>query len=268
VLSDLLVQSGLLREPTPGRIDFIHRTFQEYLAGKAAIEGNEIGLVLDHAFDVQWHEVIIMAAGHAQPWQRAELIRGLLDDRLRIVPRDENRTRIEQEFRRVVDGYFRGTLDDELRQRFDETFGGFLSGQERQVLLSEIYQGRISADGFAYSTGPTFSDVFELLQIRLASSDKLSMNLLPLACMQTAPQVDADLQEIMDDVARTLIPPKTLEVADSLGAAGRFVLDLLADCEPTSSVERAAIIRTAAVIGHPDGMSLIARHAGGDPRCS
>jgi hypothetical protein len=78
VFRSLLERSGLLREPVVGRIDFVHRTFQEYLAGKAAAENDEIGLLVKNAHDAQWREVVVMAAGHAQPEQCTELLTGLL----------------------------------------------------------------------------------------------------------------------------------------------------------------------------------------------
>jgi hypothetical protein len=78
VFRSLLERSGLLREPTVGHVDFVHRTFQEYLAGKAAAEDDEIGLLVKNAHDAQWREVVIMAAGHARPDQCAELLTGLL----------------------------------------------------------------------------------------------------------------------------------------------------------------------------------------------
>lgn len=78
VFRSLLERSGLLREPSVGQIDFVHRTFQEYLAGKAAAEDDEIGLLVRNAHDAQWREVLVMAAGHAQPEQCAELLTGLL----------------------------------------------------------------------------------------------------------------------------------------------------------------------------------------------
>lgn len=74
----LLERSGLLREPTVRRIDFIHRTFQDYLAGKAAAETDEVGLLLKNAHDDQWRDVVVMAAGHARPELGAELLTGLL----------------------------------------------------------------------------------------------------------------------------------------------------------------------------------------------
>ncbi|MGH3391825.1 MAG: NACHT domain-containing protein [Actinomadura sp.] len=79
VFSHLLNRSGLIREPVAGRVDFVHVTFQEYLAARAAIEAEDIGVLIEHAQDDQWREVIVMAAGHAQPRQRTELLRGLLD---------------------------------------------------------------------------------------------------------------------------------------------------------------------------------------------
>ena len=78
VFRDLMERSGLLREPAAGRVDFVHRTFQEYLAAKAAVDNDEIGQLVANAHDDQWREVVVMAAAHAQPDQSAELLRGLL----------------------------------------------------------------------------------------------------------------------------------------------------------------------------------------------
>lgn len=78
VLSSLIERSGLVREPVAGRVDFVHRTFQEYLAANAAVSDDQVGELINHAHDDQWREVVIMASGHAQPRQRDELLRGLL----------------------------------------------------------------------------------------------------------------------------------------------------------------------------------------------
>jgi hypothetical protein len=78
ILQFLLERSGLIRTPSEGRIDFIHRTFQEYLAGKAAVDDDEIGYLLKHATDDQFWDVIVMAMGHALPWQAEEFLRQLL----------------------------------------------------------------------------------------------------------------------------------------------------------------------------------------------
>lgn len=78
IFQDLLERSGLLREPTIGRVNFIHKTFQEYLSAKKAIEENDIGILIQHVESDQWKEVIILAAGHANIKQVENLIFGLV----------------------------------------------------------------------------------------------------------------------------------------------------------------------------------------------
>ncbi|WP_375466794.1 NACHT domain-containing protein, partial [uncultured Nostoc sp.] len=75
----LLERSGLLREPLLGRIDFVHRTFQEYLAAKAVLDRDDLGVLLNHAEDDQWREAIITAVGKGTRPQRRELLKGLLE---------------------------------------------------------------------------------------------------------------------------------------------------------------------------------------------
>ncbi|SHL66765.1 NACHT domain-containing protein [Streptomyces yunnanensis] len=78
VFRHLLHRSGLLREPAPGTVDFVHRTFQDYLGAKAAVEEGDFGLLLQHATDSQWEDVIRMAVAHARPRERAEFLRELI----------------------------------------------------------------------------------------------------------------------------------------------------------------------------------------------
>jgi len=84
VLRHLLVRSGVIREPVPGRVDFVHRTIQEYLTAKEIAEAGHIEMLLERAHLDQWRYVVIMTAGHANTPQRTELLIGLLDraDRL------------------------------------------------------------------------------------------------------------------------------------------------------------------------------------------
>jgi predicted NACHT family NTPase len=74
----LLERSGLLREPLMGRIDFVHRTFQEYLAAKAILSRDDLGVLLNHADDDQWRETIIIAVGEGSDKQREKILKNLL----------------------------------------------------------------------------------------------------------------------------------------------------------------------------------------------
>ncbi|MFJ9905051.1 NACHT domain-containing protein [Streptomyces sp. NPDC101152] len=74
----LMVRSGVLRMPVEGRVDFVHRTFQEYLAAESLIALNDIGVLIDHAHLDQWHEAVTMAVGHARLSERREILSRLL----------------------------------------------------------------------------------------------------------------------------------------------------------------------------------------------
>ncbi|MFJ8646915.1 NACHT domain-containing protein [Streptomyces sp. NPDC093546] len=78
VFAHLLIRSGLLREPVLGSVDFVHRTFQDYLGAKAAVESRDFGVLVRNANDDQWDDVVRMAVGHARVEERARLLRGLL----------------------------------------------------------------------------------------------------------------------------------------------------------------------------------------------
>ncbi|WP_406306100.1 NACHT domain-containing protein [Streptomyces sp. NBC_00885] len=75
----LLLRSGLLREPSVGTVDFIHRTFQDYLGAKAAVEAEDLDLLAESGRDDQWEDVIRLAIGHARDGERAYLLRKLVE---------------------------------------------------------------------------------------------------------------------------------------------------------------------------------------------
>ncbi|WP_405842745.1 NACHT domain-containing protein [Streptomyces sp. NBC_01518] len=78
VLRDLLLRSGLLRQPADGVVDFVHRTFQDYLGARYAVEEGHLDVLTSHAGDAQWEDVIRMAVAHARPRERVVLLRQLL----------------------------------------------------------------------------------------------------------------------------------------------------------------------------------------------
>ncbi|MFI5930571.1 NACHT domain-containing protein [Actinoplanes sp. NPDC051494] len=79
VLDHMIQRSGVLREPVVGRVDFVHRTFQEYLAAREAADQGRAGALVAHAHLDTWRETIVLAAGHANAVVRRELLTGLLD---------------------------------------------------------------------------------------------------------------------------------------------------------------------------------------------
>ncbi|MER5472518.1 NACHT domain-containing protein [Streptomyces sp. NPDC002685] len=64
ILRFLLDRSGLLQERGDGAIQFIHRTFQDFLAAKEFHESGYIPELLEHAHNEAWRDVIVLAVGH------------------------------------------------------------------------------------------------------------------------------------------------------------------------------------------------------------
>ncbi|GLV79305.1 NACHT domain-containing protein [Streptomyces hygroscopicus] len=94
ILRHLLLRSGLLREPSANTVDFVHRTFQDYLGAKAAVEAWDVGLLTRNAHDAQWEDVIRMAVAHARPRERAELLGKLLVEAARWDPKASLRQKL------------------------------------------------------------------------------------------------------------------------------------------------------------------------------
>ncbi|MEU3255180.1 NACHT domain-containing protein [Streptomyces sp. NPDC006997] len=75
----LLVRSGLLIEPSDNVMHFIHRTFQDYLGAKAAVEDLDFDFIVSNAHLDQWEDVVRMSVAHARPRERPRLLNGLLE---------------------------------------------------------------------------------------------------------------------------------------------------------------------------------------------
>ncbi|WP_031050264.1 NACHT domain-containing protein, partial [Streptomyces sp. NRRL F-5650] len=78
VLRALVLRSGLLRRPGEDSLDFVHRTFQDYLGARYAVEEGHLDVLAGRADDPLWEDVIRMAVAHARPGERAVLLRRLL----------------------------------------------------------------------------------------------------------------------------------------------------------------------------------------------
>lgn len=79
IVTHLLERSGVIREPVPGQVDFVHRTFQEYLAGEEAMQDDQIETLVSHAHLDSWLQTIVLACGHGQRTQVNELLTDVLD---------------------------------------------------------------------------------------------------------------------------------------------------------------------------------------------
>ncbi|MGW2628413.1 NACHT domain-containing protein [Streptomyces chattanoogensis] len=137
VFRHLLLRSGLLLEPSPGSVHFIHRTFQDYLGARAAVEEGDFGLLTRYAVDAQFEDVIRMAVAHARPRERAEILRGLVahGDGIR-----SQRTRLRVHLLAMACLEHATELDPGVREEVRERTKAILPPRTREesMLLAEV----------------------------------------------------------------------------------------------------------------------------------
>ncbi|GEB53664.1 NACHT domain-containing protein [Streptomyces cacaoi] len=171
----LLVRSGLLREPAPGSVDFVHRTFQDYLGAKAAVEERDFGVLVQHAHLDQWEDVLRMAVAHARPDERAQLLGSLVR---------------------------RGDDEPDHRTR---------------------------------------------------------LHLLAMACLEHATKLDPAVRTAVEQRARALVPPRSIDEAKALAEVGPVVLELLPGPDELDAEEAQATVHAAAQIGTRAALPVLAR---------
>ena len=80
VLNFIATRSVVFRQQAVDEFDFIHRTFQEFLAAQQIVSSHEVALyVRQYGKDSEWHETIRLIAGHAEPADQATLLEALFE---------------------------------------------------------------------------------------------------------------------------------------------------------------------------------------------
>ena len=79
ILDFFVERSGIIREPEEGVIDFIHKTFMEYLAVKSICRNCDWSILVDHACNSNWKETIIMCFSEMGEKQVSQVLEELVE---------------------------------------------------------------------------------------------------------------------------------------------------------------------------------------------
>jgi Leucine-rich repeat (LRR) protein len=132
VLDYFVQKSGLLREPVLGKIEFIHRTFQDFFAAKEIVEEQEFKFLLQQASNSFWRETFPLVAGSMKdhPADLTYLLEQLIQDDRPIEQRTIALACLETAT----------NIDDDLIKRIfasvDEMFPPYR--QEHQKILASV----------------------------------------------------------------------------------------------------------------------------------
>ncbi|GGW22846.1 hypothetical protein GCM10010381_01290 [Streptomyces xantholiticus] len=78
ILRHVLSRSGVLQERTQDSVQFIHRTFQDYLAAKELRDSDHLGELLRHADEEEWEDVVSLVIGHCTRGEVKRVVDGLV----------------------------------------------------------------------------------------------------------------------------------------------------------------------------------------------
>ncbi|MFF2642804.1 NACHT domain-containing protein [Streptomyces niveus] len=134
----LLHRSGLLRAPTGMTVDFIHRTFLDYLGARAAVEAQDINLMAARAHEPQWEDIVRMAVGHARDGERAALLTQLVA-RGDAIPDCSNDTRMRIHLLAAACLEQATSLDPEVRRKVEQRANALVPprNMDEAVLLAD-----------------------------------------------------------------------------------------------------------------------------------
>ena len=80
LLLDYFVQrTGMLMEPSAGRIVFVHKTFMEYLVGKELARTHDLKHIVRNSINPFWKEAIIMSFNQLGPGDSYKLLKQFID---------------------------------------------------------------------------------------------------------------------------------------------------------------------------------------------
>jgi formylglycine-generating enzyme required for sulfatase activity len=74
LIRQIYERSGVLVEQAIGKYGFAHRALHDYLAASQIAEQNKDRLLIDHAGEERWREVILIAIGLVSPKERANVL--------------------------------------------------------------------------------------------------------------------------------------------------------------------------------------------------
>lgn len=135
ILTYLIERSGIIREPQEGVIDFIHKTFMEFLAVKEICRNCDWNVLIREACNVNWKETIIMCIQEMGKDNVNEVLRRLI-----------NQSKIENDDRYILMASLGVAntvfhVDDEIKKEIDNKIK--LMIPPKMSDLSEIAQAGI-----------------------------------------------------------------------------------------------------------------------------
>jgi Leucine Rich repeats (2 copies) len=187
----LLERSGLLRELIVGRVDFIHRTFQEYLAAKAILKNNNIGLLTKNIGDDQWRETVIVAVGNGSIKEQTKILTTLLDK-----GEKNSRKRHYLHFLAVACLETGIEIDPGLRTRIEDAARALLPPKTQEEVGPIARAGESVVHLLDYDSNYSYEQIAYCIQVLVQIGSNTAMKMLINYAKTAFDEKDDSFQEI------------------------------------------------------------------------
>lgn len=241
VLRSLVAPYGVLRESVPGRIDFFHQTFAEFLAARAMIDEDAVDVLVGLAHDEVWSDVAVLAAGQASDGDCIRLLTGLLR-------RADNEDRYRSRLFKTVQTCLRDRPD----VRNSPTGSALVQAAQRSGETGHVIRG----DRIDQSRGIIAIDIENFTAPGRTSAHQIAIHqalydVLMRAFSEFGVSWESSVVEDRGDGAVVLAPPGT-----STGSLGRYlpplIVTALQEFNTTRSAEARVRLRMAFHAGRVD----------------
>ncbi|MGW3290334.1 NACHT domain-containing protein [Streptomyces sp. NPDC001002] len=213
VLTHLLNRSGLLQERNETAIQFIHRTFQDYLAAKELQESDGLGELLQHAGEEEWQDIILLAIGHCHRGEVRRLIEQLIE---KGDGTEDRALRANIHVLAARCALSAVVLEEEVREEVAERVRGLLRPLEATSVTALASLGSYVLPLVPGPEGLDEDQVIRLVQLVRAVGDPASLQLLRRFATHASPTVrdlikDAWSRFPTEDYAREVLAHLPLE---------------------------------------------------------
>ncbi|MDF5332196.1 NACHT domain-containing protein [Vibrio parahaemolyticus] len=145
VTRHLLDRSSVIRESSVGHVDFIHKTFSEYLAAKYIVDDNSIHLLVENAHIDAWKEVVVMASMHTNLKQSNKLIELLIERGF-----EDEEKKYTLHLLSVVAKESSLQLDEDLAKKVNHILASLLPPRDSEAVTSIASAGEFAAPFLRY----------------------------------------------------------------------------------------------------------------------
>ena len=184
----LLERSSVIRESSVGNVDFVHKTFSEYLAAKYLVEENSIEQIVENAHNDAWKEVVVMSCIHTNLYQSNKLVQLLIQK-----GNEEPENSYTLHLLAVVAKETSLQLSNEIAIQVESLLKTLLPPRDREAVVSISSAGELAAPYLKYHKDMSFHEMSLSMRTLVLIGGSSAIEILSSYCSAGHEKSDSEL---------------------------------------------------------------------------